>query len=94
MGFDTSKSKVTARQAIILNKAEEEMPSACDVPDVDDIVLQKSTENVAKSTENLIEQLESEFSEDLPRGSLRVEVANRVQLEENIKEKKCKLKEF
>ena len=78
---------------------EEKMHSTSDVAKADDIELQEITENVARSTENLIEQLEHESSTDLAmhellgpdkqirciRGSLKVEVAKKVQLEERIK---------
>ena len=64
--------------------------------------------NVARSMENLTAQLEGESSEDLfihellgldkqlrsSRGSLKVEVAKKVQLEERIKKENCKLKEI
>ena len=63
---------------------------------------------MARSTENLIEQLKVESSEDLPmqelldlgkqlrsiRGLLKVEVAEKVQLEQRIEQGKCKLKEI
>ena len=63
-------------------------------------------ENASKSTEDLITQFEGQ--EMLPmrellgldkqlrsiRGLLKVEVAKKVQLEENIKKEKPKLKEF
>ena len=62
LGFDIPKGKITARQAVMLNKAEEEMPSVSDVATVDDIELQEITENAARSMENL----EGESSEDLP----------------------------
>ena len=98
LGFDVTRCKVTARQAVMLNKAEEEMSSRSDVAKADDIELQEIMENVARSTGNLIVQLEGESSEDLPmyellgldkqlrsiRGSLTVEVAKKVQLEEKI----------
>ena len=84
------------------------MPFTSDVARVDDIKLQKITENVVRSMENLIVQLEGESFEDLPmrellgldkqlrsiRGSLRVEVAKKVQLEERIKKEKRKLEEI
>ena len=77
---------------------EEELPSTSDVANADDIELQEITENASRSTENLIEQLEGESSQDLPmhellaldkqlrsiRGSLKMEVAKMVQLEERI----------
>ena len=45
---------------------EEELPSLSDVDKADDIELQEMTENVARSTENLTEQLEGESLKDLP----------------------------
>ena len=36
--------KVTARQAVMLNKAAEELPSASDITKVDDIELQEIAE--------------------------------------------------
>ena len=108
MGFDIPSGKVTARQAVMLNKAEEEMPSMSDIANADEIELQEIMENVARSMENLTVQLEGESSEDLPmrellgldkqlrsiRGLLRVEVAKKVQLEERIEKEKRKLEEI
>ena len=54
-GFDiTVEGKETARQAIMLNRVEDELPSASDVAKEDDIELQEVTENAAKSTRDLI----------------------------------------
>ena len=97
LGFDIPKDEVTAQQATMLNR---ELPSASDVAKADDIELQK----IAKSTEDLIAQ----GPETLPlheilgldkqlrsiRGSLKVEVAKKVQLEESIKKEKRKLEEL
>ena len=72
------------------------MPSASDIAKVDNIELQEIVRDALKSIENLNQQLKGE---DLPmrellgldkqlrsaRGSLKVEVAKKVQLEENIK---------
>ena len=59
-----------AQQAIVLNRVEEELLSMSDVAKTDDIKLQQITENAARSTKNLIDQLEGESSEDLPLGKL------------------------
>ena len=81
---------------------EEELPFTSDVAKTDDIKLQEITKNAARSTENLIEQLEGESSEDLPMyevlglgkqlrsigGFLKVGVAKKAQLEERIKKEK------
>ena len=40
-GFDIPGGKVTARQAVMLNKAAEELPSESDITRVDDIELQE-----------------------------------------------------
>ena len=100
MRFDIPKGP-TPQQAVALDKAEEEMPSTSDVAKANDTELQDIMENAEKSMENLIQQLKGESSEDLPihkllglgkqlrsiRGSLKVEVAKKVQLEECIERK-------
>ena len=70
LGFLVSKNKATARQATMLNRGEEELPSTSDIAKMDDIELQEIMENVAKSTENLIVQLKGESSKDLPMHKL------------------------
>ena len=109
LDFNISKGKVTAQQATMLNKVEEEIPSAPDVDKAGDIELQE----IAKSTEDLIFQIkdvqtdtddlfEHPLREHLGldaqlrsiRGSLKVEVAKKVQLEERIKKEHRKLEEF
>ena len=57
LGFVICKDKVTARQAIMLKRVEEELPSASDITKTDGIELQEIMENAARSTENLIRQL-------------------------------------
>ena len=83
----------------MLNKAQEELPSASDVDKADDIELQEIVENASRSIENLSQQVQEEPIKDLPMrellgldaqlrsimGSLKVEVAKKVQLEECIK---------
>ena len=44
LGFNIPVGKVTARQAVMLNKAAEELPSASDITGVDDIELQEIAE--------------------------------------------------
>ena len=41
LGFDIPRGKLTARQAVMLNKTQEELPSASDIDKVDDIELQE-----------------------------------------------------
>ena len=95
--------EVITEQVVKLNRVEKEWPSASDVAKADDIELQEITESTMKSTEDLIIQFEGE--ETIPmrvllgldkqlrsiRGSLKVEVAKKVQLEER---KAQKLKEL
>ena len=90
----------------MLNRMEEDMPSASDITKADEIELKEITESATKSTEDLIAQFEGE--EMLPmrellcldkqlrsiRGPLKVEVAKKVELEGNIKKEQCKLEEF
>ena len=108
LGFDIPRGKVTARQAVMLNKAQKELPSASDIDKADDIELQEIVENALTSIENLNQQVQEEPTEDLPMGellgldkqlrsirdSLKVEVAKKVQLEEHIKKEHRKLEEF
>ena len=96
LGFDIPRGKLTTRRAVMLNKAQEELLSASDIDKADDIELQE----IVKSTENLISQMSQTddlFEHPLRellgldkqlrsiRGSLKVEVVKRVQLEEHIK---------
>ena len=109
LDFNISKGKVTSQQAEMLNKVEEEIPSASDVDKAGDIELQK----IAKSMEDLIFQIkdvqtdtDDSFKHPLRellgldtqlrsiRGSLKVEVAKKVQLEEHIAKEHRKLEEF
>ena len=100
LGFNIPVGKVTARQAVILNKAAEELPSASDITKADDIELQEIAEeasdlifqikDVQTDTDDLFEHpLQELLSLDTQlrsiRGSLKVEVAKKVQLEERIK---------
>ena len=63
LGFDILRGKVTARQAVMLNRGEEELPSASDITKADDIELQEITENASKSMENLISQMKNDQSQ-------------------------------
>ena len=53
LGFNIPVGKVTARQAVMLNKAAEELPSACDITKADDIELQE----IAEKASDLIFQI-------------------------------------
>ena len=50
----------------MLNKTQEELPSASDIDKVDDIELQEIVENASRSIENLNQQVQEEPTEDLP----------------------------
>ena len=113
MGFNIPVGKVTAQQAVMLNKAAEELPSESDITRADDIELQEIAEKATKSIEDLISYLNDQQSQtdelfkhplrellgldkELKsiRGSLKVEVAKKVQLEEYITKEHRKLEEF
>ena len=99
LGFNIPVGKLTAQQTIMLNKAAEELPSESDITKPDDIELQKIAEkasgiisqikDIQTDTEDLFEHPLRELlglDKQLRsiRGSLKVEVAKKVQLEEHI----------
>ena len=99
LGFDIPRGKVTALQAIMLNKAAEELPSESEITKADDIELQEIVEkasgiisqikDVQTDTEDFFEHpLQELLGLDKQlrsiRGSLKVEVAKKVELEEHI----------
>ena len=109
LGFNIPVGKVTALQAVMLNKAAEELPSESDITGVDDIELQEIAEK-ASSTISQIKDVQTD-TEDLfehplrellgldkqlrsIQGSLKVEVATKVELEEHIAKEHRKLEEF
>ena len=109
LGFNIPVGKVTARQAVMLNKAAKELPSESDITGADDIELQEIAEkasdiisqikDVQTDTDDLFEHpLQDLLGLDTQlrsiRGSLKVEAAKKVQLEEHITKEHCKLKEF
>ena len=109
LGFNIPVGKVTAPQAVMLNKAAEELPSESEITKVDDIELQEIAEktsgiisqikDVQTDTEDLFEHLLREFlgsDKQLRsiRSSLKVEVAGKVELEEHITKERQKLEEF
>ena len=109
LGFNIPVGKVTARQAVMLNKAAEELPSEYDITKADDIELQEIAEkasgiisqikDVQTDTEDLFENPLRELlglDKQLRsiRGSLKVEVAKKVELEEHVKKECQKLEEF
>ena len=109
LGFDIPRGKVTARQAVMPNKAAEELPSESDITGADDIELQEIAvkasgiisliKDVQTDTDDLFEHpLRELLALDKQlrniRGSLKVEVAKKVQLEEHIAKERRKLEEF
>ena len=109
LGFNIPVGKLTARQAIIVNKAAEELPSESDITKVDDIELQEIAEkalgiisqikDIQTDTEDLFEHPLRELlglDKQLRsiRGSLKVEEAKKIELEEHIAKQRRKLEEF
>ena len=109
LGFNITVGCITARQAVMLNKAAEELPSESDITKADDIELQQIAEkasgiisqikDVQTDTEDLFENPLRELlglDKQLRtiRGSLKVEVAKKVELEEHITKEQQKLEEF
>ena len=109
LGFNIPMGKVTARQAVMLNKAAEELRSESDITKADDIELQEIAEkasgiifqikDVQTDTEDLFEHPLRELlglDKQLRsiRGSLKVEVAKKVELEGHIEMEKIKLGEI
>ena len=109
LGFNIPVGKLTARQAVMLNKAAEELPSESDITKADDIELQEIAEkasgiisqikDIQTDTEDLFEHpLRKLLGLDKQlrsiHGSLKVEVARKVQLEEHITKERRKREEF
>ena len=109
LGFDIPVGRITAQQAVMLNKAAEELLSESDITRADDIELQEIAEkasgiisqikDVQTDTEDLFEHPLHELlglDKQLRsiRGSLKVEVAKKVQLKEHITKEHRKLEEF
>ena len=109
LGFNIAVGHITARQAVMLNKAAEELPSESDITKADDIELQEIVEkasgiiseikDVQTDTKDLFEHLLRErlgLDKQLRtiRCSLKVEVAKMVELGEHITKERQKLEEF
>ena len=99
LGFNIPVGKVTAQQAVVLSKAAEELPSESDIAREDDIELQEIVERASgiisqiKDVQTDIDELFEHPLHELlgldkqlrsTRGSLKVEVAEKVQLEQHI----------
>ena len=103
LGFNIPVGRITAHQAVMLNKAAEELPSESDITRADDIELQEIVEkalgiisqikDIQTDTEDLFEHplhkllcLDKQLRSI--KGSLKIEVAKKVELEEHIS-KEC-----
>ena len=60
LDFNISVGKVTARQAVMLNKAAEKLPSESDITGADDIELQE----IAEKASGIISQINSQSQTD------------------------------
>ena len=85
LGFNILVGRITARQAVMLNKAAEELPSESDITKTD---TEDLFEHPLRELLGLDKQLRS------ITGSLKVEVAKKVELEEHIAKEHRKLEEF
>ena len=109
LGFNIPVGTLTARQAVMLNKAVEELPSESDITGADDKELQEIAEkasciisqikDVQTDTDDLFEHPLHELlglDKQLRsiRGSLKVEAAKKVELEEHTSKERRKLEEF
>ena len=109
LGFNIPVGRITARQAVMLNKAAEELPSESDITRADDIELQEIVEKasgIISQIKDVQTNTEDLFEHPLPellgldkqlrtiRGSLKVEVAKKVELEGHIEMEKIKLGEI
>ena len=73
LGFNVSEWPLSRKQAVALNKAQEELPSESDITGADDIELQEIAEKASKSTEDIISQIKDvqTDTEDLFKHPLR-----------------------
>ena len=109
LGFNIPVGRITACQAVMLNKAAEELPSESVITGANDIELQEIAEkasgiisqikDVQTDTEDLFENPLRELlglDKQLRtiQRSLKVEVAKKVELEEHITKEHRKLEEF
>ena len=109
LGFNIPVGRITARQAVMLNKAAEELPSESDITKADDIELQEIVEKalgIISQIKDIQTDREDLFEHPLRellgldkqlrtiRGSLKAEVAKKVELEGHIEMEKIKLGEI
>ena len=101
--------RITARQAVMLNKAAEELPSESDITKADDIELQAivgKASGIISQIKDVQTDIEDLFKHPLCellgldkqlrsiKGSLKVEVAKKVKLDGHIEMEKIKLGEI
>ena len=109
LGFNIPVGCITAWQAVMLNKAQEELATESDITGADDIELQEIVEkalgiisqikDVQTDTEDLFEHPLRELlglykQLRTIQGLLKVEIAKKVELEKCIAKERRKLKEF
>ena len=108
MGYNISKTNLKPRFVLDLMEEKAELPSSSETAKADTIEL----EEIAKSTEDLIFQINNQSQTDdlfehslrellgldaqlrSIQGSLKLEVAKKVQLEEHVAKEQRKLEEF
>ena len=108
MGYNISKTNLKPQFVLDLMEKQAELPSSSEIAGADEIEL----EEIAKSTDDLIFQINSQSQTDelfehplrellgldkqlrSIRGSLKVEVAKKLELEECIAKERQKLEEF
>ena len=99
LGFNIPVGPITACQAVMLNRAAEELPSESDITGADDIELQEIAEKASDTISQIKDvQTDTEYLFKNPlqellgldkqlrsiRGSLKVEVAKKIELEEHM----------
>ena len=109
LGFNIPVASITAQQAIMLNKAAEELPFESDITKADDTDLQQIVEKalgISSQIKDLQTDTEDLFEHPLRellgldkqlrgiRGSLKAEVAKNVQFDGHIEMEKIKLGEI
>ena len=109
LDFNIPVGHITAQQAVMLNKAAEELPSESDITRADDIELQEIAEKasgIISQIKDVQTDIKDLFGHPLPellgldkqlrsiRGSLKVEVVEKLELEEHITIECRKLEEF
>ena len=104
LGYNVPEGQ-SARDFIKMKKAKEKLPSASDITKADNIELMELSRESSRISEDLIMNIQTQTDDLLPilnllgldkqlrsiRGSLKVEVARKLELEEHIKKEQRKL---